>query len=81
MLPILGVIHRAAQVLSQPAVPEATPQPGDLIPSTWTFVDLTGAVASVAGLDIVKLPFFALLALSILILVASRLKRAIKAGK
>lgn len=55
--------------------------PEDLIPSTWTFADLTGAIGAIAGSDMVKLPFFGLLALGLLITVASRLKRVVKSGR
>jgi hypothetical protein len=58
-----------------------TPTPSDIIPSTWTFADLTGAIAAIANLDVVKLTFFGLLALGILIVVAMRLKRLVKAGR
>lgn len=53
----------------------------DLIPSTWAFADLTAAIGAIAGMDIVKYPFIGLLALSLLITVATRLKRTVKAGK
>lgn len=58
-----------------------TPGPGDIIPSTWAFSDLTGAMGAVASNELVKVTFFGLLGLSLLIVVATRLKRAIKAGK
>jgi hypothetical protein len=52
----------------------------DIIPSTWAFSDLTGGIAAIANLDLVKLTFFGLLALSVLVFVAMKIKRLVKAG-
>jgi hypothetical protein len=62
------------------ALPSTTSVPSDIIPSTWTFVDLTGGIAAIAGLDLIKLTFFGLLALSVLVFVAMKIKRLVKAG-
>lgn len=53
----------------------------NLIPTSWAFSDLTGAIGSIAGLDLVKLPFFGLVGFSILLIIARRLKGTVKAGR
>ena len=58
-----------------------TPGADDIVPTTWTFTDLTAAISAIAGLDIVKLTFLGLVALAILVFVARKVKSLVMAGR
>ena len=58
-----------------------TPAPSDIVPSTWTFSDLTGAIAAIAAVDLIQLTFFGLLGLAVLMMVARKVKGLVKSGR